>query len=226
VEAVRRTVARTLVALCGSLDATLAAASRGESVRPRKDTVSVPEAADALRRAQAFMSDVNGPPESEDEQRRLTSTLHALEHASRLAETAGDEAEYGPLNSGPDDVRAAQLCAEAMRNAASVAGEVAAPPAARDYAGQIESWRETPPPPDGAFDRSVTSTAEALVRLQHCANTLDELQRSHRSATLGAVANGALTASEAIIRVDTVRRLDALAHHAWRSAAQLVGRSA
>ena len=33
VEAVRRTVTRTLVALCGSLDATLAAASRGESVR-------------------------------------------------------------------------------------------------------------------------------------------------------------------------------------------------
>jgi phosphate:Na+ symporter len=62
--------------------------------------------------------------------------------------------------------------------------------------------------------------------LQHCANTLDELQRSHRSATLGAVANGALTAGEAIIRVDTVRRLDALAHHAWRSAAQLVGGSA
>jgi phosphate:Na+ symporter len=31
-----------------------------------------------------------------------------------------------------------------------------------------------------------------------------------------------LTAGEAIVRVDTVRRLDALAHHAWRSAAQLV----
>jgi phosphate:Na+ symporter len=226
VEAVRRTVARTLVSVCGSIDAALAAASRGESIRSGKDAVSVLEAADALRRAQAFMSDVNGPPESEDEQRRLTSTLHALEHASRLAETAGEEAEFGTLNSGPDDVRAAQLCAEAMRSAASVAGEVTAPSAARDYAGQIESWREMPAPPDGTFDRSATSTAEALVRLQHCANTLDELQRTHRSATLGAVANGALTAGEAIIRVDTVRRLDALAHHAWRSAAQLVGGSA
>jgi phosphate:Na+ symporter len=225
VEAVRRTVARTLVSVCGSIDAALAAANRGESIRSGKDAVSVLEAADALRRAQAFMSDVNGPPESEDEQRRLTNTLHALEHASRLAETAGEEAEFGTPNSGPDDLRAAQLCAEAMRSAASVASEVAAPSAARDYAGQIESWRETPPP-DGAFDRSATSTAEALVRLQHYANTLDELQRTHRSATLGAVANGALTAGEAIIRVDTVRRLDALAHHAWRSAAQLVGGSA
>src|SRR5262249_60104981 len=113
VEAVRRTVARTLVALCGSLDATLAAASRGESVRPRKDAVSVPEAADALRRAQAFMSDVNGPPESEDEQQRLTSTLHALEHASRLAETARDQAEFRTVNGGTDDMRPARPCAHA-----------------------------------------------------------------------------------------------------------------
>ena len=39
VEAVRRTVARVLVAVCGSLDVALAAASRGESVRPAKDAV-------------------------------------------------------------------------------------------------------------------------------------------------------------------------------------------
>ena len=182
------------------------------------------EAADALRQAQGFMSDVNGPPESEDEQRRLTSTLHALEHASRLAETAGEEAEFGTLNSGPDDVRAAQLCAEAMRSAASVAGEIAAPPAARDRTTPIESRRERPESPDAVFDVPATSTEEALVRLQHCAKTLDELQRAHRSATLGAVATGALTADQAIVSVDNVRRLEALANHAWRSVAHLAGR--
>jgi phosphate:Na+ symporter len=32
-----------------------------------------------------------------------------------------------------------------------------------------------------------------------------------------------LTASDAIARVDAVRILEALAHHAWRSAAHLVG---
>jgi phosphate:Na+ symporter len=226
VEAVRRTVARVLVATCGSLDAALAAASRGESIRPGKDAASVLEAADALRQAQEFMSDVNGPPESKDEQRRLTSTLHALEHASRLAETAGEEAEFGTLNRGPDDVRAAQLCAEAMQSAASLAGEIAAPSAARDRMTLIESRRDRPESADAAFDVTATSTDEALVRLEHCAKTLDELQRAHRGATLGAVANGALTADEAIVRVDTVRRLDALAHHAWRSAAQLVDRGA
>ena len=67
------------------------------------------------------------PPESEDEQRRLTSTLHALDHASRLAETAGEEAVLGSVSNGPDELRAVQLCAEAMRSAALVADEVAAP---------------------------------------------------------------------------------------------------
>jgi len=34
-----------------------------------------------------------------------------------------------------------------------------------------------------------------------------------------------LTADVAIVRVDTLRSLEALAYHAWRSAAHLVGRS-
>jgi phosphate:Na+ symporter len=51
------------------------------------------------------------------------------------------------------------------------------------------------------------------------------MQRGYRSATLGAVANGTLSADAAIVHVDTVRSLEALAHHAWRSAAHLVGRS-
>ncbi len=53
---------------------------------------------------------------------------------------------------------------------------------------------------------------------------LEELQLAHRAATLGAVASGTLTADEAIIRVDAVRRLKDLSHHAWRSVAHLVSR--
>jgi phosphate:Na+ symporter len=53
---------------------------------------------------------------------------------------------------------------------------------------------------------------------------LEQLQRTHRSATLGAVANGTLTADAAIVRVDTVRSLQALARHAWRATVHLVGR--
>src|SRR5262245_59537858 len=226
VEAVRRTVAGALIALCRSIDHGLQAASRGEAVRAGKDDVSAPAAADALRQARVFMSDVSGPPESEDEQRRLTNTLHALEHASRLAEAAGDKVEFTALNGAPDDVRALRLCADAMRSAVVAAREVAAPNVGDDHVTPIEARpvvRELP----GAemFDSPTASTEEALLRLEHCAKTLDELQRAHRSATLSAVAGGVLTGGEAMARVDAVRRLGAFAHHAWRSAVHLVGRA-
>ena len=66
-------------------------------------------------------------------------------------------------------------------------------------------------------------TEQAMVQLEHCAKTLCELQRTHRQVTLSSAAGGAVSADEAIARVDTVRRLEALASHAWRSAAHLVG---
>jgi phosphate:Na+ symporter len=110
VEAVRRTIARSLAAVCGSVEAALAAASRGEPVRQAKDATTVSEAGDALRQAQVFLSDVSGPPDSDDEQRRLTSTLHALDHASRLAETASGGIDLAAVAGGPEDVRARELC--------------------------------------------------------------------------------------------------------------------
>ena len=226
VEAVRRTVARALGALCGSIDAALAAASLSGAIRVGKHVASVPEVMDALHQAQVFMSDVSGPPESEDEQRRLTSTLHALDHASRLAEAADEGAKFGTVRSGSDDMRAAQLCSEAMRHAASIAAEVAAPPDARHLNTPIESRDETlgSRGADATFGAPAKSIEEALVQLQLCVKALGDLQRSHRNATLSAVATGALTADESIARVDTVRSLGALTIHAWRAAAHLVGR--
>src|SRR5215475_14133910 len=105
-EAVRRTVARSLGTMCGSI---------GEVLMARKGVASVTEASDALRQAREFISEAGGPPESEDEQERLTSTLHALDHSSRLAEVAGEIGDFGFMRGGAADVRAAGLCAEAMR---------------------------------------------------------------------------------------------------------------
>jgi phosphate:Na+ symporter len=221
VEAVRRTIARALEAVCRAVEAALPARGLGGSVRPEKRVASVPEAADALRQAQVFMSDVQGPPETEDEQQRLTSTLHALDHASRLAEAAGEGIDFGTASGGPDDARAAALCADAMQTAAAVAGEVAALPGA----APIEPPRETlGSAAAAAVSAPATSTEDAVARLERGAKELSELRRTHRAATLSAVANGALTAGDAIVRVDTVRTLEALTHHAWRSAAHLVGR--
>jgi phosphate:Na+ symporter len=211
VEAVRRTIARALAAVCGSVEAALVAETRGEPV-PAKDAISVHEAVDALRQAQVFLSDVAGPPDTDDEQRRLTSTLHALDHTSRLAETAG-AIDFGTVRGRPDDARAGQLCADAMRIATSVADDVAVLP------GIDQSPRASPT----ASGAKALSIDEALAQLERCATELEKLQRTHRSATLGAVANGTLTADAAIVRVDTLRSLKALAWHASRSTVHLVG---
>jgi phosphate:Na+ symporter len=218
VEAVRRTIARALTALCDAVETALAAVCRGEAVPTGKNAASAAEAADALRQAQIFMSDVSGPPESEDEQRRLTSTLHALDHASRLAEVARDDGEFQTVSSGEDDARAAKLCIEAMQGAAAVAGRVAEP----SVSGHTSV--ELPPIVEGLQDAAPESGSsdETLVQLERCAKALSELLPSHRRSTLAAVATGALTTDEAILRVEMMRRLEALARHAWRSAAKLV----
>ncbi len=116
-EAVRRTVARSLGMMCGSIAAALTA-TKAISVA---DDASV-----ALRRARDFVSEASGPPESEEEHERLTSTLLALDYAFRLAEAAGENGDEGVASSGADDPRASALCAEAMRHAVVVADEVGA----------------------------------------------------------------------------------------------------
>jgi len=222
-EAVRRTVARALRTMCESLTRAQTAGNPGASIRPKN--VSVAEIADALRQAREFMSEASGPPQSEDEQERLTSTLHALDHASRLAETVGEEVELNMHPGGPEDTRAAEVCAEALRGAASLAGQVAAVPAS---AGQTAPMEREGGSNESEKELLATevSTEQTLAQLESCAIALGDLRKDHRSATLSSVASGALTADEAISRVDAVRRLEALAYHAWRSAAHLVGRGA
>ena len=212
VEAVRRTIARALAAVCGPVEAALVAETRTGPVHG-KAAISVHEAVDALRQAQVFLSDVAGPPDTNDEQRRLTSTLHALDHASRLAETAGG-IDFGTVRGGGDDARAGELCACAMRIAASLANDIAVRPG-------IDQSERASPARSGA---KALSTDEALVQLERCATEVERLQRTHRGATLGAVASGTLTADAAIVRVDRLRSLQALAWHAWRSTVHLVGR--
>jgi len=215
VEAVRRTIARVLATLCGSIEAALA--GRADPIRPG-DAASVRDAADALRQAQIFLSDVTGPPETDEEQQQRTSTLHALDHTSRLTDIARAGIHGGSMGGGPEDIRAAELCMEAMRGAAAIAHEVAGLPRTTD-APQIIGAS----PGTEAGPRAI-STDQAVAELEHCATQLREMLRTHRSATLGEVANGTLTADAALTRVEAIRSIEALSHHAWRSAAHLVGR--
>jgi phosphate:Na+ symporter len=219
-EAVRRTVARSLETLCGSVAKALTAGN-APSIPVRNDGVSVSAASDALRQAREFIAEASGPPESEDEQERLTSTVHALEHASRLAEVVGEKSDSGSGHRSAEDARAKGLCADAMRHAVVIAREVGALPDAADRVAPTEArdWEKDAAAPGAP-------AGHVLAQLEHCAHTLRELQVVHRQATLRSVGGGAMSAGEAIARVDTVRRLEALARHAWRSAAHLGGSGA
>src|SRR5262249_1349044 len=92
-EAVRHTVARSLGTMCKPI---------ADALTAGRGAVSVIEASDALRQAREFMSEAAGPPESEDEQARLTGTLHALDHASRLAEVVGETGDLGSVPCGSE----------------------------------------------------------------------------------------------------------------------------
>ena len=205
VEAVRRTVALTMQALCESMISSLHGASEA------KGGPSISAAADALRQAREFLSEVSGPPVSKEEELRLTSTLHALDHATRFADIAREEPALTVGNGGSENDRIFQSFEEALRSAALAVSDVAREKAFSDAAEPIKSL-------------DAPCAASALGKAQQRAQALRELCRADRGTTLGAVAKGLSTAEEAMARVDLVRCLDALAHHAWRSAAHLHGR--
>jgi phosphate:Na+ symporter len=204
VEAVRRTIALAIQNLCPVVE--VAVSGDGKPA----PGLAVPESADVLRKARDFLSDVSGPPDSDRDELRLTSTLHALDHISRLAEVAGEAPSFPAATDGPDEARAAALCAEAMRAAVAAVSDIAREAALSDAAAPIDCL-ETP------------GAGSALARLEECATQLGDLQRAHRSPTLGKVGTREITADQAMARIETVRRLEALARHAWRGSAHLLG---
>ncbi|HEY0505199.1 MAG TPA: Na/Pi symporter [Lysobacter sp.] len=210
-EAVRRTVARALDAMCGSVASALVVPAQG----PGKETVVAIEAGDALRQAWEFAAEASGPPDSEAEQDRLTSTLHALDEASRLAGIVGEPGAWRPAPAGSDDARAVALCAEAMRNAVLIAGEIGGLPGSREQAVAANDRK-------GVAAATGALAGSAMADLERCASELRELQQSHRKDILASVAGGTVGADEAAARVDGARRLEAVAGHAWRCAAHLV----
>jgi phosphate:Na+ symporter len=205
VEAARRTVAGALELLCGSIAASLS----GERVSA---TARVAEVKGALHKVQEFLSEITASPESDEEHQRLTGTLHALEHASRLAEITGEEPPLAPPEDSPLDSAGTALCIGAMRSAIAAVHGIADEAALSDVAAPI-AWQIEP------------DAASALDKLESAAAELKDRQRAYRSATLAAVAPGKLTADEAFARVDAMRRLEALTRHAWRASAHLAGRA-
>lgn len=199
-EAMRKTVARSLSALCASIAAAL---TTGEGAR--KSGMATQDAGDALRKTWEFMSEASGPPESEEEQIRLAHTLHALDEAYRLAGIAGEEGELASMPARVDDQLATELCVEAMRHAVVIG----------DAVGAVEQ-------PGERDERSRQAIAEALNSLESCATELRDLQRSYRKTMIASIAGGMANADAAVAGIESTRRLEAFVRHAWRAAAHLV----
>jgi phosphate:Na+ symporter len=204
VEAARRVVAQTLGAMAASVAASLSGGAG------RTQSAPAPSAA-ALERVRDFLSELKEPPETEAEQHRMTSTLHALDHASRLVEILGSEGPPQPASGGPDDLRAAELCKQTVRWAQTVVESITGESALSERAEPV-GWRASP------------EASAALADAESASRALAAMLPRHRAATLASVAPGQLTAAEALARIDAARRLERIAHHAWRSTAHLVGR--
>lgn len=204
IETARRVVADVFTKSAASV----AAALSGKAGPAMQDTVA---AAAALQEVRNFLSELKEPPETEAERLRMTSTLHALDHASRLVEVLAEGGIRGPSAGSTHGLHAAELCTQAMRAAQTVGSSITSECALSARAEPI-GWASSP------------EVAAALVEIEEAARELDAAQRDHRAATLAAVAPGKLTAADALMRIDAARRLDRIAHHAWRSATHLLGR--
>ncbi len=204
VETARRVVAGALTTTASSISAMLMGAAVPEQNPP---------AAAALEEVRDFLSELKEPPETEAERLRMTSTVHALDHALRLNEVVADGGFPRHGTETAYDLRAVELCTQAMR-AAQVVGDSITSEAAFSAQAPAIGWSVSP------------EIEAALAEIESASKELDALQRDHRAATLASVAPGKLTAADAIARIETARRLDRIARHCWRSAAHLLGRVA
>jgi len=211
VEAVRRAIGRVLETLGLAAASALEGAAGGKPAHPVLDETTLAQASDGVRQATAFLSR-SDPPPSEEGHAWFTSTVHALDHANRLADAIVALAKTGVAADGPEEQRAAALCAQSMHGAAGIAARlaVAAGPAhaADDELAQTTAGQAGAP-------------GDVAQNIERAAKSLAELRATHRRTTLDKVAAGELTANEAMARVDGVALMSRLAHHAWRAVTHL-----
>jgi len=205
VETARRVVAGVLATTAASVRVAI---SGGAGPTVQQTTAA------ALEEVRDFLSELKEPPGTDAERHRMTSTLHALDHVSRLVEVLGEGSlPTTPSSGDPDNPRAAELCTQAMRAAQAIGGSITSECALSAQAVPI-GWYVS------------SEIAAALVQAEGAARELAAQRQAHRATTLASVAPGKLTAAEAFARIDAARRLDLIAHYAWRSSAHLLGRGA
>lgn len=187
VEAARRSLGEAYRVACARAADALAASPDGHIDH---DLARVADAADEIER---FLSTLPHRPVGKPEQSRLLSTLHALDHISRLVGAARHPAMGAPT---PGD-HAATQAAETLRAVLQLGQTLGA---------AVASGSPLPPDP---------------TRPRELSQQLARLRRDHRARTLQAAAQGELTPEEALARTERVRIYDRLAYHAWRASEHL-----
>jgi phosphate:Na+ symporter len=206
VEATRRVVAEILKTTAASLSAALSAGAGGTMY-------GAATAAATLEKARNFLSELKQPPATEEERIRMTSTLHALDHVSRLLEIVREQVLPGRAPEALRDLRAIALYNRAMLATQAVGESITAESALTKRAEPV-SWTVS------------AEVGEALAEVEGAAKELDAMQRAYRAVTLASVTPGNLTATDAFARIEAARRLYRIVHHAWRSSAHLLGQGA
>ncbi len=204
VEAARRVVADVLKTTAGVASVALSGGSRSMT----RETAT---AATTLGKVEeSFLFELQELPGTEVERLRMTSTLHALDHTMRLAEVLTGNELADPAAGAAHDLHAVALCQKAMQASQKIGYSITEESALSERAGPI-GWSIS------------TEVSAALAEAEGAVREFAALQRDHRAAVLASVAPGQLTAAEALARIDAVRRLERITHHAWRSAAHLLG---
>ena len=190
VEAVRRTVERALETLCLATATGLDGAVEGKTVRPALDEATLAQASEASRQAGDFLSKADPPP-SDEGHAWFTSTVHALDHAARLAEAVDAMAKTGVATDGPEemqrggDLRADQ-CATRRGPRSTLRVSADRPRADDELAG---------PRASASGEGPVEAGRNVAADLERAAKALADLRMAHRRATLEMVASGKLTAT-------------------------------
>lgn len=187
VEAARRSLGDAYRVACARTADALAASP---DARIDRDLARVADATDEIER---FLSTLPNRPVGKPEQARLLSTLHALDHVSRLVGAARHPAMGAPAPGDDTADRAAETLRAALHLGEAFGAAVAS---------------GSPLPPD-------------FTRARELSQQLAQLRRDHRVRTLEAAAHGELAPEEALARTERVRIYDRIAYHAWRASEHL-----
>lgn len=165
--------------------------------------VALTEARHALSAIRSFLGAVHSSPESENVHERHLSVIHAIDHLERFGALLEEDPRL--LARSPGDVEV-----EWSQERTRLVG------ALRDWAGAQPVLPEPPssphpPPADQRWEPEFRAISQAMA----------EARKHHRDRVFRDAAEGRVEPDAAWVAVDRLKRIDALAYHAWRAVRHL-----